>query len=117
VYDAGRMSRHMDGLALGDQLWFKGPRGRFSYTANMKQHIGTGMSGHIFLQDRYLSCKTAYLQAQHAHPLISTGSRGNAGPCAQSSDTPPRTYQGDAGWERGVKLAHLSHELCSLYLR
>ena len=35
------MSRRMDGLALGDTMWFKGPKGRFNYTPNMKQHIGT----------------------------------------------------------------------------
>ena len=45
MYAEGRMSRHMDGLALGDKLWFKGPRGRFSYTPNMKQHIGVGVLG------------------------------------------------------------------------
>ena len=35
------MSRRMDGLALGDTMWFKGPKGRFNYMPNMKQHIGT----------------------------------------------------------------------------
>lgn len=43
VYSEGRMSRRMDALALGDTMWFKGPKGRFNYTPNMKQHIGTTM--------------------------------------------------------------------------
>ena len=34
------MSRRMDALALGDSMWFKGPKGRFNYTPNMKQRIG-----------------------------------------------------------------------------
>ncbi len=116
VYDAGRMSRHMDGLALGDQLWFKGPRGRFSYTPNMKQHIGTSMSALTCPGRRLFALQDGILRAQHAHPHNSAGSLENAGPCAQSSGTPPRTCPGDAGWERGVKLAHPPHALSSLHV-
>lgn len=37
------MSRHLDSLALGDTMWFKGPKGRFNYMTNMKQRIGASM--------------------------------------------------------------------------
>ncbi|KAK9835387.1 hypothetical protein WJX81_006728 [Elliptochloris bilobata] len=40
VYPEGRMSRHLDSLALGDTMLFKGPKGRFNYAPNMKQRIG-----------------------------------------------------------------------------
>ena len=45
VYDQGRMSKHMDELAIGDKLLFKGPRGRFKYTRNAKRHLGAHQLG------------------------------------------------------------------------
>ncbi|KAK9805636.1 hypothetical protein WJX72_009442 [[Myrmecia] bisecta] len=40
IYPDGRMSQHLDGMEVGDKLWFKGPRGRFQYQPNMKRAIG-----------------------------------------------------------------------------
>ena len=40
VYPEGRMSQHLDHLKIGDNLEFKGPKGRFVYSANMKKAIG-----------------------------------------------------------------------------
>lgn len=37
------MSRHLESLALGDTMWFKGPKGRFNYVPNIKQSIGASM--------------------------------------------------------------------------
>jgi Oxidoreductase FAD-binding domain/Oxidoreductase NAD-binding domain len=40
VYPEGRMSQHLDKMVLGDCILAKGPKGRFTYTRNMKRHIG-----------------------------------------------------------------------------
>jgi hypothetical protein len=34
------MSQHLDKMVLGDCILAKGPKGRFTYTRNMKRHIG-----------------------------------------------------------------------------
>lgn len=34
------MSQYLDKLAIGDSIDFKGPRGRFEYSPNMKRAIG-----------------------------------------------------------------------------
>ncbi|EIE23241.1 ferredoxin reductase-like protein [Coccomyxa subellipsoidea C-169] len=40
VYEQGRMTKHMDELAIGDKLLFKGPKGRFKYSCNAKRSLG-----------------------------------------------------------------------------
>lgn len=43
VYPEGRMSTHLDKLKIGETMLFKGPKGRFTYTPNMKRAIGMPM--------------------------------------------------------------------------
>lgn len=40
VYPAGKMSRHVDSLRIGDSIAVKGPKGRFKYATNMKRALG-----------------------------------------------------------------------------
>ncbi|EME28115.1 NADH-cytochrome b5 reductase 1 [Galdieria sulphuraria] len=42
VYPApyGTMSRYLDSLKLGDSLWVRGPKGKFTYSRNMRKCIG-----------------------------------------------------------------------------
>ena len=40
VYPQGKMSQCMERLNMGDTLRFKGPRGKFKYSPNMKKAIG-----------------------------------------------------------------------------
>ena len=40
VYPEGRMSQYLDRMEIGDEMEFKGPKGRFEYTPNMKRAIG-----------------------------------------------------------------------------
>lgn len=40
IYPDGQMTQLLDKLEIGDAVMFKGPKGRFSYTANMKRAIG-----------------------------------------------------------------------------
>ena len=47
------MSQCLERMAVGDQLAFKGPRGRLKYTPNMKRALGASRSplhlvAHIF---------------------------------------------------------------------
>lgn len=41
------MSQHLDHLKIGDKLEFKGPKGRFVYSANMKREIGVLLSSSL----------------------------------------------------------------------
>jgi cytochrome-b5 reductase len=45
VYPAGRVSRALDALAVGDRVLAKGPRGRFRYARGMASHIGMVAGG------------------------------------------------------------------------
>ena len=40
LYDQGKMSRALAAMKVGDVMMMKGPRGRFTYTRNMKRAIG-----------------------------------------------------------------------------
>ncbi|GBF98859.1 hypothetical protein Rsub_11463 [Raphidocelis subcapitata] len=40
LYDQGKMSQVLSKMRVGDAMLMKGPRGRFSYTRNMKRAIG-----------------------------------------------------------------------------
>ena len=40
VYPGGKMSQHVDKLKINDTLLMRGPKGRFTYTANMKKSFG-----------------------------------------------------------------------------
>jgi cytochrome-b5 reductase len=42
LYDQGKMSQVLAAMRVGDAMLMKGPRGRFSYTRNMKRAIGEG---------------------------------------------------------------------------
>lgn len=40
VYPEGKMSQHIDQLSINDTILMRGPKGKFKYTANMKECIG-----------------------------------------------------------------------------
>ncbi len=40
IYPTGKMSQILDAMKAGDHMLMKGPRGRFTYTRNMKRAIG-----------------------------------------------------------------------------
>lgn len=40
IYPQGQMTQLLDKVEVGDSVLFKGPKGRFSYTPNMKRAIG-----------------------------------------------------------------------------
>jgi NAD(P)H-flavin reductase len=45
------MTQLMDALKLGDTLAFKGPKGRFRYSRNMKKHIGASPADSVTDQE------------------------------------------------------------------
>ena len=45
LYPAGKMSQVLSGMKVGDSMQMKGPRGRFTYTRNMKRAIGAPGGG------------------------------------------------------------------------
>eukprot|EP00892_Ulva_mutabilis_P002603 jgi/Ulvmu1/12343/UM089_0027.1 len=45
VYPQGKMSQHVDNLAINDTIMMRGPKGTFKYTANMKKRIGMVAGG------------------------------------------------------------------------
>lgn len=40
VYPQGKMSQHVDLLAINDKMLMRGPKGTFKYSLNMKKRIG-----------------------------------------------------------------------------
>lgn len=42
IYPTGKMSQVLDKMRVGDAMLMKGPRGRFTYSRNMKRAIGEG---------------------------------------------------------------------------
>ena len=100
VYSEGRMSRHLDNLALGDTMWFKGPKGRFNYVPNMKQRIGASMQlpGHAWLSPA-ICRETACQVLSSSAPLGWPGADGesvNQGHKGRFNDVPSVTQRSDA---------------------
>jgi cytochrome-b5 reductase len=40
IYPKGKMSQHMDGLEIGGTVQMRGPKGRLTYTPNMRSALG-----------------------------------------------------------------------------
>ena len=60
VYPEGKMSKHMDGMKVGDTLEFKGPITKLPYEKNMKKEIGmiaggTGITPMLQVVEKILS--------------------------------------------------------------
>nr|ALP32221.1 cytochrome b5 reductase [Phaffia rhodozyma] len=52
VYEKGNISKHIDGLKIGDSIKVKGPKGQFVYDKNLASHLsmiagGTGITPHL----------------------------------------------------------------------
>ncbi len=94
------MSRHLDSLALGDTMWFKGPKGRFNYVPNMKQRIGASMRlpGLAWLSPAVCR-KSAFPVLSSSAPLGWPGADGefvNQGHKGRFNEAPSMTQRSDA---------------------
>ncbi|KAK9802658.1 hypothetical protein WJX73_001360 [Symbiochloris irregularis] len=69
VYPEGRMSQHLKQLKIGDKLEFKGPKGRFVYSANMKRAIGM-LAGGTGITPMYQTAR-AILKDPKDHTMLS----------------------------------------------
>lgn len=69
VYPQGRMSVHLDKLKIGDTMLFKGPKGRFQYTPNMKGKIGAPPAR---IHDARHLCKSCAKQLPNLFAVVLT---------------------------------------------